>query len=213
MFPRELLAPEALVPSLLGAGADPGKTLPHRPLWGMAGTGGVPAPAPVSWHIRAGRCSVGLLGHPQRSRPSPADRCFLCLPTQLGTLSHLHGYVLLPLHLTGAPLPSLVAQQVKNPPAKQETRVQSLGWEDPLEKGMATHSSILVWRIPWMEEPGGLQSVGSQRVRNTTQRPTLSLSPPFRAIFTAADPFLSPGHNGNLIFSISPSLWSCEGTT
>ena len=46
----------------------------------------------------------------------------------------------------------------------QETQVQSLGQEDPLEKGMATHSSTLVWRIPWTEEPGGLQSVGSQRV-------------------------------------------------
>ena len=46
----------------------------------------------------------------------------------------------------------------------QETRVQSLGWEDILEKGMATHSSILAWRIPWTEEPGGLQSMGSQKV-------------------------------------------------
>ena len=53
---------------------------------------------------------------------------------------------------------------VNNPPAMQETQVQSLGQEDPLEKGMATHSSTLVWRIPWTEEPGGLQSVGSQRV-------------------------------------------------
>ena len=52
---------------------------------------------------------------------------------------------------------SLVAQMVKNLPAKQETRVQSLGQEDPLEEGMATHSSILAWRIPWTEEPGGLQ--------------------------------------------------------
>ena len=48
----------------------------------------------------------------------------------------------------------------------QETQVQSLGWEDPLEKEMATHSSILAWRIPWIEEPGGLQSMGSQRVRH-----------------------------------------------
>ena len=48
----------------------------------------------------------------------------------------------------------------------QETRVRSLGWEDPLEKGMATHSSILAWRIPWTEEPGGLQSMGLQRVRH-----------------------------------------------
>ena len=46
----------------------------------------------------------------------------------------------------------------------QETRVQSLGWEDPLEEGMAAHSSILAWRIPWMEQPGRLQSMGSQRV-------------------------------------------------
>ena len=51
---------------------------------------------------------------------------------------------------------------VKNPPAKQKTWVQSLGQEDPLEKGMATHSSILAWRTPWTEEPGGPQSMGSQ---------------------------------------------------
>ena len=54
---------------------------------------------------------------------------------------------------------------VKRLSAMQETRVQSLGWEDPLEKAMATHSSTLAWIIPWMEEPGGLQSIGSQRVR------------------------------------------------
>ena len=59
---------------------------------------------------------------------------------------------------------SLVVQTVKNLPAMQETQVQSPGWEDPLEKGIATHSSILVWRIPWTEEPGGLQ--GLQRVRH-----------------------------------------------
>ena len=58
-----------------------------------------------------------------------------------------------------------MAQLVKNLPAIQETWVQSLGWEDPLEKGMATHSSILAWRIPWTGEPGGLQFMGSQRVR------------------------------------------------
>ena len=57
---------------------------------------------------------------------------------------------------------SLVAQMVKNLPAMQETQVRSLGREDPLEKGMAIHSSILAWRIPWTEEPGGLQSIGSQ---------------------------------------------------
>ena len=59
---------------------------------------------------------------------------------------------------------SVVAQMVKNPPTMQEAQVQSLVWEDPLEKAMATHSSILSWRIPWTEEPGGLQSMGSQRV-------------------------------------------------
>ena len=53
---------------------------------------------------------------------------------------------------------------VKNQPARQETWVESLGQEEPLEKGMATHSSILAWRIPWTEEPGGLQSMESQRV-------------------------------------------------
>ena len=57
-----------------------------------------------------------------------------------------------------------MAQRIKRLPAMQETWVQSLGQEDPLEKKMATHSSILAWRIPWTEEPGGLQSTGSQRV-------------------------------------------------
>ena len=55
------------------------------------------------------------------------------------------------------------ASAVKNPPTKQEMQVWSLGWEDPLEKEMATHSSILAWEIPWREEPGGLQSVGSPK--------------------------------------------------
>ena len=59
-----------------------------------------------------------------------------------------------------------MAQTVKNLPAVQETRVQSLGREDPLEEEMATHSSILAWRIPWSEEPGGLPSTGSQRVQD-----------------------------------------------
>ena len=59
---------------------------------------------------------------------------------------------------------SLVPQKVKNLPAMQKTWVQSLGQEDPLEKGIATHSSILTWKIPWTEEPGGLQSMESQRV-------------------------------------------------
>jgi len=65
---------------------------------------------------------------------------------------------------------SLMAQAVKNLPAMQETQemqVRSLGWEDPLEEEMATHSNILAWKIPWTEEPDGLQSMGSQRVRHS----------------------------------------------
>ena len=63
---------------------------------------------------------------------------------------------------------------VKNLPAMQETRVQSLGQEDPLEKGMATHSSILAWRIPWTGDPSGLQSLGCKE-SDTTERLTLLL--------------------------------------
>ena len=61
---------------------------------------------------------------------------------------------------------SLVAKMVKNLPAMQKTRVQTLGGKEPLEKEMATYSSILPWRIPWTEEPGGLQPMGSQRVEH-----------------------------------------------
>ena len=60
-----------------------------------------------------------------------------------------------------------MAQIVKDPPAMLDTQVCSLGWEDPLEKGMATHSSILAWKIPWTEEPVRLQSMGSQRIDMT----------------------------------------------
>ena len=59
-----------------------------------------------------------------------------------------------------------MAQTVKNPPAMQKTWIRSLNWEDPLEEGMVTHSSILAWIIPWTEEPGGLQSMGSQKARH-----------------------------------------------
>ena len=80
----------------------------------------------------------------------------------LAALSQLSGFVDYQSVL-GA---SLVAQSVKNLPAMQETHVQSLGWEGPLEKEMATHCSILAWRIPWTEELGGLQSMGLQRVEH-----------------------------------------------
>ena len=74
-------------------------------------------------------------------------------------------------------LNSWVAQLVKNLPAMQKTRVQSLGWDDPLEKGMATHFSVLAWRIPWTEEPGRLQSMGLQKVGHdlVTNTHTLNL--------------------------------------
>ena len=65
--------------------------------------------------------------------------------------------------------PDFFIQWVENSPSMQktpETQVRFLGWEDPLEEGMATHSSILAWKIPWTETPGGLQSMGSQRVRH-----------------------------------------------
>ena len=74
--------------------------------------------------------------------------------------THVNGLV--PQIFNEPNLVSLVAQMVKNLPAMQETRVQFLGREDPLEKEMATHSSILAWRIPWTEEPGRLQSTGFQ---------------------------------------------------
>ena len=61
-------------------------------------------------------------------------------------------------------LSPLVVQTVKNPPATQDTQVESLGGEDPLEKGMAAHSSVLAWRIPWTEEAGRLQLIGLQRL-------------------------------------------------
>ena len=66
--------------------------------------------------------------------------------------------------LKGPHKSSVVTQMVKNLPAMWETRVWFLGWEDPPEKGMATHSSVLAWRIPWTEEPGELQSIESQRI-------------------------------------------------
>ena len=90
-------------------------------------------------------------------------------PNQLFAQTTSHGLFFIGLASAGqrvgvgGPLPQLLLCyiMVKNPPATQETRVQSLGQEDPLERGMATHSSILSWEIPWTEEPGWLQSMGS----------------------------------------------------
>ena len=88
------------------------------------------------------------------------------LKVSTGVTSHCVTTVILHIQIRKA---SLMAQQVKNLPAMQktqETQVQSLGQEDPLEKRMATPSSILAWRIPWTEEPGVLQSMGLQRVKH-----------------------------------------------
>ena len=93
---------------------------------------------------------------PLPSLPAPS---FLSPPPALRTMDVDY----INIRMSGA---SLVAQTVKNLPAIQETQVWSLGREDPLEKGMAIHSNILAWKIPRTEEPGGLQSVGSQRVKH-----------------------------------------------
>ena len=98
--------------------------------------------------------------------------------------------------LMGLPwwLRSPVAQMVKNQPAVQETQVRSLGQEDPLDKGMAFHSSVLAWRIPRREEPGGLQSMGSQRVGRDRVTNTATLQLVIRGIcLQCGKPRLIPG--------------------
>ena len=93
---------------------------------------------------------------------------------------------------------SLVAQMAKNPPAMQETWVRSLGWEDPLEEGMATHSSILAWRIPWTEKPGGgvcAATVQGVAESDTTER-----------LSTAQHPLVTPD-NGSWLPASLPSLF------
>ena len=108
---------------------------------------------------RMTECADGLtLGHDFHPVfPTPYSHYIPC--------PHPHSprLVLMSWHLSWA---SLVAQRVRCLPAMQETWIRSLGREDPLGKEMATHSSILAWRIPWTEEPGRLQSMGSQRVRH-----------------------------------------------
>ena len=116
-------------------------------------------------HSQTGRDCAGsrtpggwaMLGPKQRSTQlkPPVHYAFLNTHTRARTHTDRQTYIL---------WASLVAQMVRNLPATQETWVQSSGWEDPLVKRMATHPSILAWTIPWTEEPGGLQSVGSQRV-------------------------------------------------
>ena len=112
---------------------------------------------------------------------------------------------------------SLVAQRVKHLPTMQETWVRCQGGEDPLEKEMTTHSSILAWRIPWTEEPGGLQSTGSQRVRQNCTA-SLSLSPSWghlcsfmcsNAIPKLCKPSVTSKHFGNNVgFKFLNNYWS-----
>ena len=114
-----------------------------------------------------------------------------------------------------------VAQTVKNLPAMQETWVQSLGQEDPLEKGMATHSSILAWIIPWTLEPGGLQSMGSQRIRHDLATIQQAVFKYLSCIIgsegkvfacNAGDPSLIPGSGRSLEEGNSyPLQYSCLG--
>ena len=115
----------------------------------------------------------------------------------------------------------LVAQMVKkNLPAMQETQVQSLSWEDPLEKEMATHSSIFAWRIPWTEKPGGLQSMGSQRVRHDWETNTFtflsSILPGIKRILGGTyakrmkEGILFTSHSGITVLARVPYLWNPE---
>ena len=95
-----------------------------------------------------------------------------------------------------------MAQRVKRLPAMQETQVPSLGRENPLEKEMATHSSILAWRIPWTEEPGGLQSTGSQRVgHNWATSLSLSFFPLTSSIGITSEKAMAP-HSSTLAWKI-----------
>ena len=95
------------------------------------------------------------------------------------------------LFLSKCLVTSLVAQTVKSLPAMQEAWVPSLGWEDPLEEEMVTHSSILAWRIPWTEEPHGLQSMGSWRVRQDWKTNMLSFVLPISAFISSVNNFAS----------------------
>ena len=104
---------------------------------------------------------LNLLKVKESVNPSVFSKTVACQPPLFVEFSRQE-------YWSGLPFPwdSLVAQMVKHLSTIQETQVQSLGWEDPLVKEMATHSSTLAWKIPWMEEPGGPHSMGSLRVRH-----------------------------------------------
>ena len=125
--------------------------------------------APLSWNFPGKNNGVGchcLLQRIFLTQEFTCISCVSCIGRQI--LYHQsHPTLIFALTLpTSSIRASLVPQTIKNLPAVQETRVWSLGQDDALEKGMATHSSILAWRIPWTEEPGGLQSMELQRVRH-----------------------------------------------
>ena len=114
---------------------------------------------------------------------------------------------------------SLVAQIVKNLPAMQETQLESLGLNDPLEKGTATQSSLLAWRIPRTEEPGGLQSAGLPRVRHdlVTKQPEVTVmplvhGPHSQTVCTALDAAPLPQTAGKVNRALTQPLW-LEGST
>ena len=122
-----------------------GRGTSYRSLLGVSGVGGSKQPV--------------ILSIAQKTSSSFQDRQHSTYTGECcgqSAIVYVHSYTL--------DLSHCVAQTVKNLLAIQETQVQSLGWEDPPEKGMATHSSILAWRIPWTEEPGGPRSMRSQRV-------------------------------------------------
>ena len=111
----------------------------------------------IPWRRKRQSTPVLLPGKSHRQRS--LVRYSLWGRKELDTTERLHFYITIPTKMA-----SLVAQMVKRLPTMWETWVQSLGWGDLLEKEMVTHSSILAWKIPWREEPGRLQSMGSQRV-------------------------------------------------
>ena len=103
---------------------------------------------------------------------------------------------------------SLVAQMIKNPPAMQETQVQSLGWEDPLEQEMASHSNTFAWRIPWAEETGELQSMGLRRVGCIHTHTVILQETSSLEIVMALGLFCLQGTRGMLLFnSVTHAAW------
>ena len=125
----------------------------------------------IPWRRKWQPTPVFLPGESPGQRSLGGQSSWVCQESDITKRLNTHTIKLLIMPLRGVSkylcATHMVAQMVKNPPAMQETWVPSLGREDPLREGMATHSSILAWRIPWTEEPGRLQSMRSQRVGYT----------------------------------------------